>query len=90
MPIGQSPIPSNNEPLDEIAKQLQMLVVAQREVAFTTLTAAIVAAMDRPVTLAEVLDIRRDISFTLNPQPTTGVYKNWQDTRAKQLSEPYR
>lgn len=88
MPLPPSPVPP--EAVHEIGNQLQALVLAQRDAASATLAAAIVSAMGRPVTLAEVVEIQRDVSFSLYPQRNYSSYSTWQATRAKQLTEPYK
>lgn len=87
MPLPPSPIPP--EAVYEISSQLQMLVEAQRATEIATLTAAIVSAMNRPVALGEVMDIRRDVAFTLYNQRNAGKNSDWLTQRADTLAAAY-
>jgi hypothetical protein len=58
------------------------LLRALRLVSSTNLTAAIVAASGRPYSVAEVLQLNRDVHFGLFPSPGHPGYEEW--TRNKQ------
>ena len=89
MAIPPSPIPP--EVLYQISGQLEKLVEAQRGTEVATLTGAIIAAMGRPVSLDEVMQIRRDVAFTLySTLHTTNVYKEWKEKRKGESSTVYK
>ena len=80
-----SPIPP--QMIAEIPKQLQMLVQAQRSTEVATLAAAVVAAMGRPVSVAEVLEIREDLWLSLYADRQSGKFQEWTKTRTERLAK---
>jgi hypothetical protein len=46
--------------------------------AIATLTAAIVAKLERQVSMADVLRIHTDVTFSLFPVPGNGRYEAWK------------
>ncbi len=85
MAIPESPIPP--QMVAEIPRQLQMLVTAQRGTEAATLTAAVVAAMGRPVSISEVLEIRQDILFSLYSDHGTAAFQAWRLIKDQKLAK---
>lgn len=52
--------------------------LAQAQIA-ATLAASIVTAMGRPVSMAEVENIVRDVTMTMFPQTGSGAFKMWKE-----------
>jgi len=60
---------------------------AFRLVSSTNLTAAIIAASGRPYSVAEVLQLNRDVHFGLFPSPGQPAYEQWTRTRQTALQK---
>ena len=70
-----------------MSRQLQSLVQAQRGTQVATLAAAIIAAMGRPVSVEEVLEIHQDVWFSLYNDANAGRYQEWSKTKAERLAK---
>ena len=80
-----SPIP----PGVDIQVQAQSMA-ATKQVAVATLTAAIVTNMNRPVSIAEVLDIQHDVYFAMFPEHNLASYQAWAKTRDETLAKVHK
>ena len=78
MAIPPSPIP----PAD-MGRLLNLL----EQQAVATLTAAIVIASGKSHSIQQVLDIARDVHFATHPNPSFGVYKEWEKTKGAALNK---
>ena len=85
MAIPESPIPP--QMIAEIPKQLQMLVMAQRGTEAATLAAAVIAAMGRPISIAEALEIHRDVLYSLYTDHGTVAYQAWSKIKDQRLAK---
>jgi hypothetical protein len=63
------------------------LLRALRLVSSSNLTAAIVAASGRPYSVAEVLQLNRDVHFGLFPSPGHPGYEEWTRTKQSALQK---
>lgn len=63
------------------------LLRAFRLMSSTNLTAAIVAASGRPYSVAEVLQLNRDVHFGLFPAPGRPAYEEWTRTKQSALQK---
>jgi hypothetical protein len=63
------------------------LLRAMRLVSSTNLTAAIVKASGRPYSVAEVLQLNRDVHFGLFPSPGHPGYEEWTRTKQSALQK---
>lgn len=63
------------------------LLRAMRLVSSTNLTAAIVKASGRPYSVAEVLQLNRDVHFGLFPSPGHPGYDEWTRTKQSALQK---
>jgi len=70
-----------------LAEALQHLIDATRDVSVTTNISAIVVAMNRPVSVAEVLEMQRDVRFALYPAPGFRVYTEWEKSKGAALTK---
>ncbi len=70
-----------------VAESLQHLIDATRDVSVATMVGAIVAAMNRPVSIAEVLEMQRDVRFALYPAPGFRVYTDWEKSKGEALAK---
>ena len=70
-----------------VAEPLQHLIDATRDVGVATIVSAIVAAMSRPVSVGEVLEMQRDIRFALYPAPGFRVYAEWEKSKGAALTK---
>jgi hypothetical protein len=70
-----------------IANALQKLANSNESLSVATLTAAIVTARGKPISIKEVLQLSRDIRFALHPAPNNNNYKEWQKNKAERLSK---
>jgi hypothetical protein len=43
--------------------------------------------MNRPVSVAEILDLQRDVRFALYPAPGFRVYTEWEDSKGDALTK---
>lgn len=71
----------------DVSRQLQLLMQAQRGTQVATLAAAVVAAMGRPVSIAEVLEINNSIWFSLYSDGQHGRYQEWAKTKDERLAK---
>ena len=85
MAIPESPI--TPQVVAEVPKQLQMLVTAQRGTEAATLAAAVIAAMGRPVSISEALEVRQDILFSLYTDHGTAAYQAWRQVKDHRLAK---
>jgi hypothetical protein len=65
---------------------LQSLNVGRQQVA-ATLASAIIAASGRPHSIAQALEIVRDIEYALHPLPASGDYEAWAKTKDARLNK---
>lgn len=84
MAISAPPIPP--ESVNEVTKQLQLLVAAQRNAEVATLAAAVITAMGRPVTMHEILEIRRKFQLELYGERSSSSFKEWQKNSILELT----
>lgn len=78
MAIPPSPIPQ--------VELSQFMHALQRQTA-ATITAAIVTASGRAHSIQQVLDLMRDVQHAMNPQPSSGAYKEWLKTKDATLKK---
>lgn len=81
MPGISTPLPSN------LLMDITKLSHATQQANVAALTAAIVAAMNRPVSIGEVLEIHTDIHWALHPDNTQGRYKEWAKTKDEKFKK---
>lgn len=62
---------------------IKELLARQQVVA--TLAAALITASGRPHSIAETLDLFRDVQFGLYPDPRTGGYNVWAEEKDERL-----
>ncbi len=78
MAVRESPVPS---------PVAQMQYEATRASVAAILTAALVHAAGRPHSVAEVLEIQRDISWSLYPKNELGSYQEWLKTKDGRIQQ---
>jgi hypothetical protein len=66
---------------------MQQQAAAMRAQSASTLTASIVAASGRPWSIQQMMDVYRDVSFALFPDPRSGAYQNWQQNSQETLNK---
>ncbi len=64
---------------------LTQLVTATKDLEATILTAAIVGHAKRHLSVAEILNLRQDMQFALNPSPESGRYREWTKTKEERF-----
>ena len=69
------------------ASLMPQLLRAMRLVSSTNLTAAIIKASGRPYSVAEVLQLNRDVHFGLFPSPGHPGYEEWTRTKQSALQK---
>ena len=67
--------------------EMVQLVDAVQSQRAATLVAAIVTAAGRPYSIAEVLEIERDVYLALYPQEGRGRYEEWAKTKDDRLAK---
>lgn len=83
--MPESPIPA--QMIAAIPTNLGQLVEAQRGTEVATLVAAIVGAMGRSVSVAEVIELRKDVMFAIYPNPRSPEYLTWVTNKTEHLSK---
>jgi hypothetical protein len=71
----------------DMSRSLAALADATERQTVATLTAAIIIASGKPRSIAEVLEIAKDIHFATNPAPNFGAYKEWEKTKDTRLGK---
>jgi hypothetical protein len=75
-----------NDERDSAGETIQRLLQNVRGLNTTLLVSAIVGAANRPHSIAEVLDLRRDIENILKPRPKDKAYVEWAKTQDDRLN----
>jgi hypothetical protein len=71
---------------DKILHRLNVLIAQQKRVEAATLTAALLDKRRKALSIAEVLEIARDIEFACYPQPHNPQYQEWVKTKDERLN----
>lgn len=79
----QSPISA------QASHAVTQIVPAIQQSTAATLMAAIVAAANRPHSVQEVLDIQRDVLFSLYPNSTIAAFKGWHESNGDRLEKAH-
>ena len=66
-----------------------LMVSTMRQNVVATLTAAIVSARSKPISIAEVLEINRHVHFAMYPEHGLGAYQQWHQRRDEHLAKVY-
>ena len=65
----------------------QMQFEATRASVAAILTAALVGAANRPHSVAEILEIQRDVLWSLYPKNELSTYQEWLKTKDERLQQ---
>lgn len=83
----KAPAPTDNE---QLMTKLNQLIMMQRRTEAATLAAALLSTRRKSLSIAEMLDVVRDIDFARNPAPNNPQYQEWELTKAERLSRIYK
>ena len=78
-------VPFKPQPDPDIALTLQQLVGATRQIAVTTLTAAVISRATGRLSVHEILGIYSDFYFSMYPDTNSQAYLKWAELRAEHL-----
>jgi hypothetical protein len=85
MALPETPLPPQF--LSDVIANLHKLVNATQQSAIATLAAAVISARGKPVSIAEVLEISRDLQYAMFPVRELGIYKEWEKTKAERVAQ---
>ncbi len=78
------------EELKQIRLRLDTLVNLQRRTELATLANALLGTRRRSLSIAEMLDVVRDIQFARYPLPENPEYQEWEQTKDERLNRIYK
>jgi hypothetical protein len=70
--------------------QFWNLVASIRAQEVATLAAALLGNRRKSISLAELLEVTRDIQFAKYPAPNNPEYQEWEKTKSERLSRIYK
>lgn len=71
---------------EKVIRRLDTLTVHMKRVEAATLTAALLDKRRKALSIAELLEITRDIEFARYPQPHNPEYQEWVKTKDERLN----
>lgn len=71
---------------EKIIRRLDVLINHSRRVEAAALTAALLDKRRKALSIAELLEIARDIEFARHPQPNNPEYQEWEKTKDERLN----
>ena len=71
---------------DDPTEVMQKLLNVLRGVNASVIASALVSASNRPHSIAQVLELRRDVENTLFPKPKDKAFLEWAKTKAERVS----
>lgn len=80
-------IPSDTQ---KLLQRLDNLIIAQRRAEVATLAAALLSGRRKSLSIAEMLNVVRDIQFAQYPQPLNPDYQDWEFTKDERLNLVYK
>jgi hypothetical protein len=85
MSTPESPIPPHV--VSGMNESLAKLVSATQDSAVATLTAAIVTARGKPISISDALAIAHDLHMAMFPPHGSATYKEWAKTKDQKLAK---
>ena len=70
----------------KILTRLDMLINQQKRLEAATLAVALLDKRRKALSIAELLEITRDIQFARYPQPQNPDYQEWEKTKDEKLN----
>ncbi len=78
------------EELKQIRLRLDLLVNQERRTEIATLVNALVGTRRKSLSLAELLNVARDVQYARYPLPNNADYQEWEQTKDERLSRIYK
>jgi enoyl-CoA hydratase/carnithine racemase len=85
LPAEKAPAAAGAEDA-KMVKLLDKLITHQKRVEAATLAAAIATNRGTPLSIAEMLELARDVQFARYPQPKAAEYLEWVKTKDEKLN----
>lgn len=88
--MSETPKAPAPDELKQIANKLENLIYMQRRVEAATLASALLGTRRRSLSIAEMLEIVRDINYARYPMPNHPDYQEWELTKDERLNRVYK
>lgn len=72
--------------MDKLLRRLDIVIAHQKRLEAATLTAALLEKRRKALTIAELLEIARDVEFARYPAPHNPEYQEWLKTKDETLN----
>ena len=78
------------EELKQIRLRLELLTNQERRTEISNLVNALLGTRRKSLSLAELLDVARDIQYSRYPLPNHPDYQEWEQTKTERLNLIYK
>lgn len=86
-PDGPVSVPIPPAPITQLIPELDKLISSTRWQAAATLASSIIAASGKPYSIAQAMEITKNIYFSMFPEPGSSIWQDWNKNKDAKLNK---